>query len=62
MLGLVGKPTSAFFSVQNNLLKLHFRGGQFAPEWGGQFAPEKVVSLLRNRVVNFTGFSNNAMN
>jgi hypothetical protein len=41
-------------------------GGQFPPEWGGQFAPEnyrkvvslEVVNLLRNQVVNLTGFSN----
>jgi hypothetical protein len=49
MLELVWWPTSAFFSVQNNLLKPHFGGGQFAPE--------KVVSLRRITLVNFTGFS-----
>jgi hypothetical protein len=31
--------TEAFSSLQNNLLKHHLGGGQFAPEWGGQFRP-----------------------
>jgi hypothetical protein len=36
------------------------KGGQFRPETGGQFAPDRLVSLLRIGVVNFTGFSNHA--
>jgi hypothetical protein len=33
------------------------QGGQFGPESLGQFAAESLVSLQRNRVVNFTGIS-----
>ena len=32
-------------------------GGQFAPESGSKTAHSEVVSLLRNQVVNITGFS-----
>ena len=32
-------------------------GGQFAPESGPETALSKVVNLLRNQVVNLTGFS-----
>ena len=34
-------------------------GGQFAPESGPETALSKVVNLLRNQVVNLTGFSSN---
>ena len=37
------------------------KGGHFAPEWRGQFQPVPLVTLLRFWVVNFTGFSRQAL-
>ena len=37
-------------------------GGQFAPERGSKTALLEVVNLLRNQVVNLSGFSTNLSN